>query len=103
MTIIVVLFNLLPDVDPDAYETWAKNVDMPNVRRLPGCTDFRVLKVAGLLGSDAAAPYAYSELIEVDDMSAFGEAVDTEVMQEVTEQFQQFANNPVFMVSESLD
>ena len=103
MTTIVVLFNLLPDADPDAYESWARNVDMPNVRRLPGCTDFRVLKVAGLLGSDAAAPYAYSELIEVDDMSAFGEAVGTDSMQKVAEQFQQFAENPVFMVSESLD
>ena len=58
MTTIVVLFNLLPEADPDAYESWAKKVDMPNVRRLPGCTNFRVLKVAGLLGSDAAAPYA---------------------------------------------
>ena len=103
MTAIVVLFNLLPEADPDAYESWARNVDMPNVRRLPGCNDFRVLKVAGLLGADAAAPYAYSELIEVDDMSAFGEAVGTEAMQEVAAQFQQFADNPIFMVSESLD
>ncbi len=103
MTTIVVLFNLLPEADPDAYESWARNVDMPNVRRLPGCTDFRVLKVAGLLGSDVPAPYAYSELIEVDDMSAFGEAVGTEAMQEVAAQFQQFADNPIFMVSESLD
>ena len=37
MTTIVVLFNLLPEADPDAYESWAKNVDMLNVRRLPGC------------------------------------------------------------------
>ena len=103
MTTIVVLFNLLPDADSDAYESWARNVDMPNVRRLQGCADFRVLKVTGLLGSDAAAPYAYCELIEVEDMPAFGEAVGTEAMQEVAAQFQQFADNPVFMVSESLD
>ena len=75
MTTIVVLFNLLPDTDPLAYENWAKTVDIPNVRRLPGCSDFRVLKVSGLLGSDEAPPYAYSEIIEVKDMAPFGEAV----------------------------
>ena len=34
MTTIVVLFNLLPEADPDAYESWARNVDMPNVLSL---------------------------------------------------------------------
>ena len=81
MTTIVVLFNLLPDTDPLTYENWAKTVDIPNVRRLPGCSDFRVLKVSGLLGSDEAPPYAYSEIIEVDDMGPFGEAVGSEAMQ----------------------
>ena len=42
-------------------------------------------------------------MIEVDDMAAFGEAVGTEAMQEVAAQFQQFADNPIFMVTESLD
>ena len=103
MTTIVVLFNLLPDTDSLAYENWAKTVDIPNVRRLPGCSDFRVLKVSGLLGSDEAPPYAYSEIIEVEDMAPFGEAVGSEAMQAVAAQFQTFAKDPVFMVSESLD
>ena len=103
MTTIVVLFNLLPDTDSLAYENWAKTVDIPNVRRLPGCSDSRVLKVSGLLGSDEAPPYAYSEIIEVEDMAPFGEAVGSEAMQAVAAQFQTFAADPVFMVSESLD
>jgi hypothetical protein len=103
MTTIVVLFNLLPGVDAGEYEAWARDVDMPNVRRLPGCSGFNVLKVQGLMGSEQAAPYAYTEIIEVDDMSQFGEAVSTEAMQAVAAQFQQFAKDPLFMVSESLD
>jgi uncharacterized protein (TIGR02118 family) len=103
MTTIVVLFNLLPEVTAQEYEAWAREVDIPNVRSLPGCSDFRVLKVQGLLGSDQAAPYAYSEIIEVDDMGDFGEAVATEAMQAVAAAFRQFADSPVFMVSESLD
>ena len=103
MTTIVVLFNLLPDTDPLTYENWAKTVDIPNVRRLPGCSDFRVLKVSGLLGLEEAPPYAYSEIIEVEDMEPFSEAVVSEAMQAVAAQFQAFAKDPVFMVSESLD
>ena len=103
MTTIVVLFNLLPEVDPDAYEAWAREVDMPNARRLPGCNDFQVLRVVSLFGSQDAAPYAYCELIEVDDMPAFEEAVGTEAMQAVAAEFQRHADNPIFMVSESLE
>ena len=44
MTTIVVLFNLLPGVDAGEYEAWARDVDMPNVRRLPGCSGFNVLR-----------------------------------------------------------
>jgi sulfur relay (sulfurtransferase) DsrF/TusC family protein len=36
-------------------------------------------------------------------MAPFGEAVGSEAMQAVAAQFQTFAADPVFMVSESLD
>jgi sulfur relay (sulfurtransferase) DsrF/TusC family protein len=36
-------------------------------------------------------------------MAPFGEAVGSEAMQAVAAQFQAFAKDPVFMVSESLD
>lgn len=103
MTTIVVLFNLLPGTDPETYEAWAREMDIPNVRRLPGCSDFRVLRVNGLLGSDDNAPYAYTEIIEVSDMASFGEAVAGEVMQGIAAQFQTFADKPVFMLSEAID
>lgn len=103
MTTIVVLFNLLPGADPDHYEQWAREMDMPNVRALPGCEGFQVLRVGGLLGSEERAPYEYCEIIEVSDMEAFGQAVAGEVMQAIAAQFREFADNPVFMLSDSLD
>ena len=102
MKTIVVLFNLSPHADEAIYEDWARTVDIPNARRLDGCSDFRVLRVKGLLGSDDKPPFSYCELIEVDDMEAFEEVVKSEAMQAVAAQFQQFAANPIFMVSESL-
>jgi hypothetical protein len=42
------------------------------------------------------------ELIEVDDMEAFRGAVGTPEMQAVAAQFQAYALNPVFLVTEPL-
>ena len=36
MTTIVVLFNLKAGANRETYEQWARDVDIPNVRRLDG-------------------------------------------------------------------
>ena len=102
MTTIVVLFNLKPETVLEDYENWAQTVDIPNVRRLPGVSGFQVLAARGLLNGDPEVPYSHVELIEVDDMEAFRRAVGTPEMQAVAAQFQAYALNPVFMVTEPL-
>jgi uncharacterized protein (TIGR02118 family) len=102
MTTVVVLFNLLPGTDSAAYETWARSVDLPTVRRLPGCVGFKVLRTHGLLGGQPEAPYQYVELIDVDDMDAFREAVRMPEMQAVAARFRTFADRPVFILTEGL-
>ena len=103
MTTIVVLFNLKPGTDVAAYEDWAKTVDLPTVKRLPGCSDFEVLRTTGMLNGDPSTPYSHVELIRVADMESFRAAVGTPEMQVVAAQFQAFAQDPLFMVSESLE
>ena len=49
MTTVIVLFNLLPGISKSDYENWAKTTDIPNVKKLDGCTDFQVLRSNGLL------------------------------------------------------
>ena len=103
MTTVVVLFNLKADADVTAYETWANTVDIPNVRRLDGCSGFNVLRVQGLLNGSPDAPYQYVELIEIDNMDTFKAAVSTEAAQQVAAQFREYADAPIFMVSESVE
>ena len=103
MTTIVVLFNLKRDGDVADYEAWAKTVDIPNVRRLDGCSSFNVLRVQGLLNGSPDTPYQYVELIEITDMDTFKSSVSTEAAQQVAAQFREFADAPVFMVSESIE
>jgi hypothetical protein len=99
---IVVLFNLKADADVAAYENWAKTTDIPGVNAMGSVDDFSVYRTAGVLGSDAAAPYQYVEIIDIADMDAFGADVSTEAAQKVAAEFQQFADNPIFIMTEAL-
>ena len=99
---IIVLFNLKPGADPDAYENWARTTDIPGVNALPSVRDFQVHRATGLLGSDAPPPYAYVEVIDITDMEAFGADAAGETVQKVAAEFRQFADNPQFILTETL-
>lgn len=99
---IVVLFNLKPGVDSDAYEQWAKSTDLPIVNALESIDKFEVFKTSGLLGSDEPAPYEYVELLAINDFDKFGENVSTDTMKNVAAEFQEFADSPLFVTLESI-
>jgi hypothetical protein len=103
MTKIVVLFNLKPGVDPSEYEAWARSTDLPIVRGLDSIESFSVFRASGLLGSHENSPYQYVEVISVGDMARFGEEVASETMQKVASEFQERADNPLFLMTESID
>jgi hypothetical protein len=99
---MIVLFNLKPGVSVADYESWAKTRDIPVVRALPSIDDFQVYRSIGLLGSEAAAPYAYIEIIDVADMDGFGKDVGTEAMQANVAEFNGFADAPAIIMTEAL-
>jgi len=102
MTMIVVLFNLKDGVKREDYERWALNTDLPLVNKLASVNSFEVLRTTGVLGTEAPAPFAYVELLSVTGMEQLGVDVGTETMQKVAAEFQNFADNPTFMLTESL-
>lgn len=99
---IIVLFNLKPGVDPAAYEDWARTRDIPGVNALASVKDFQVHRATGLLGSDASSPFAYFEVLDVVDLDALGKDLANEAVQKVAAEFQQFADNPQFVLTETL-
>jgi hypothetical protein len=99
---IFVVFNLKSGIDPVEYEAWARSADIPAVRGLGSISGFDVFRSTGLLGSDGTPPFAYVELIEVSDDVGFGADISTPKMQEIAAQFQQFADNPQFMVMQDI-
>lgn len=102
MNKIVVLFNLQQGVDDATYEQWARTTDLPIVNNLQSIERFEVFKTSGLLGSDAAAPYQYVELLEINDFDKFGEDVSTDTMKNVAAEFQAFADAPLFITLENI-
>ncbi len=100
MSTLIVLFNLKTDADQAAYENWAKTTDLPTVRGLSSVDSFEVYRSVSLFGSEDAAPYQYVEVIDVSDLAKFGEEVSTETMGKVAGEFQTFADNPIFMLTD---
>lgn len=100
MASVIVLFNLRDGVDRAEYERWAIERDSPAVNGLPSVRQFRVQRAAGLLGSDAAPPYQYVEILDFDDLGALTADIAREPMQAIAAEFGQFADHPVFIVTE---
>jgi len=101
-TTIIVLFNLKPGVSAADYEAWARSTDLPIVNRLPSIDRFQVFKSASVLGSDARPPYQYIETLVVNDMNQLGADIGTETMKRVAGEFQAFADNPTFIVTDEI-
>jgi hypothetical protein len=98
---LIALFNLKPGVNVADYEAWARRVDLPTVNRLGSVSSFRVFKTTGMLGAQGAAPYAYVETIDIDDMDGFWNDVGSPVMQEIAAAFAGMAD-VTFMTTEEI-
>ncbi len=103
MSKLVVLFNLADESRRAEYEAWAQSTDLPIVRELPSVDSFTVHRVKSLFGTDAPAPYQYVELIDINSLDQFGADVSTETMGKVAAAFQEFADNPIFMLTDNME
>jgi REDY-like protein HapK len=99
---IIVLFNLKPGVDIAAYEAWAKDIDFPGVNALGSVERFTVHRATGLFGSDAPSPYQYIEVIDINGMDGFVADISSEAFQAAAAPFRDFADNPLFILTEDL-
>lgn len=102
MPSLVVLFNLKDEAAQAAYENWAQTTDVPTVKGLVSIDDFKVFRLTGMMGTGDTPPYQYCEVIQVNDMAKFGEEVGTETMKRVAGEFQEFADGPLFIMSEQI-
>ena len=99
---IIVIFNLKEGVDAAEYENWAKTADIPGVNGLGSVSKFSVHKATGLFGSDNTSPYQYVEVLDITGMDPFVADISTEEFQAMAAPFQEYADNPQFILTEDL-
>jgi len=99
---IIVIFNLKQGVSAADYENWAKTADIPGVNKLGSVNGFTVHKATGLFGSDEASPYQYIEVLDIKGMDDFVADITTEEFQAIAAPFQDFADNPQFILTEDI-
>lgn len=102
MAALVVLFDLKDQEARDAYEKWAQTTDVPTVKGLDSIDDFKVYRMNSIMGSSEKPPFQYCEVIDINNMEALGPELETETMKRVAAEFQSFAHNPVFMISDQI-
>lgn len=101
MSALVVLFNLKDEASKEAYEKWAQTTDVPTVKNLGSIHDFKVYRLNSVMGSEDPPPYQYCEVLDIADMDTLVSTdLATETMKRVAGEFQEFADNPMFIVSE---
>ena len=99
---VIALFNLKPGVGTDEYEHWARTTDLPTVRGLASIEGFSAHRATGLLGSEGDSPYQYIEVIDILDMEEFAQDLASPTMQKVIAEFQAFAADPCFILTEAI-
>lgn len=102
MSALIVLFNLKDNQARDAYEQWAKNTDVPTASSMTSVDSFKVFKMGNIMGTEETSPYQYCEVLEINDMAKLGEEAGSETMKKVAAEFQSFADNPMFVISEQI-
>jgi REDY-like protein HapK len=103
MKTLIVLFNLKEGISATDYEDFAKELDIPTVKSLKSVSEFQVFKSLGIFGSDATPPYQYVEIIHFESIENLVSDMGKEPkMAEIPAKFQELADNPVFIVSESI-
>ncbi len=97
MTRIIVLVTLKPGKSRAAYEAWAARTDLPTVNALGSVDRFELFAATELFGG-GKPPYDYIEILDVNDMSAFGTDVSTPRMADIAAQFQEWST-PIFIMT----
>lgn len=100
MPALVVLFNIKNKEAQEAYEEWAQKTDVPTVKSLDAIDEFKVYRLNEIMGTGEKPPYQYCEVLDINDMTKLVGELSSDTMKRVAQEFQAFADNPMFIVSE---
>ena len=100
--ILIVLFNLKKGIKVDDYETFARNIDSPTIKKLNSNRSFIILKGLHLFGMDAPSPYQYIEIMAITSFEELANDVKQSHVQSMLSKFMEFAEDPRLIVTKKL-
>lgn len=68
------LTHLKPGVDPDEYERFLVEYDYPKSKALLPVSEYKATRIEGRAVSEGDVPYAYIEVLDIDDFDAYKNA-----------------------------
>ena len=68
------LTHLRPGVDPAEYEKFLVEYDYPKSKELLPVSDYKATRIEGRAVSDGDVPYAYIEVLDIDDYEGYKRA-----------------------------
>ena len=71
MPIVLWFSRLQPDVAPEDYERFVREIDYPATERIPSIVRYRSLRVHGPAIGDEALPYDFVDIAEISDINAY--------------------------------
>ena len=100
---IIILYNLKPNVTPEAFETWVASVDQPNMRGLKRVSQFRTFRTEALFMGKGKPSVHYIEIFDITDMDAFtSEDMPSDIVQMVLGAFMGLVENPEMIIASEI-
>ncbi|NHK27957.1 REDY-like protein HapK [Parvularcula flava] len=103
MTRIIIMYKLKDGVSKDDFEAWVRETDYPTMRGLTRVSSFHTHRADSLLIGKGKPSVDYVEIFEINDMVGFAsEDLPGETVQEIMGQFMGFADEPEFIIAETV-
>jgi len=99
MANVMITYKLKAGVTRDAFETWVRTYDYPNIRGIPPGARFTTPRVERLLIGEGAPSVDYVEVFDIPDLDGFtAEDLGGAHLQAVMGAFMGWVDNPQFLV-----
>lgn len=99
MANVMITYKLKPGVTREAFETWVRTYDYPNIRGIKRVASFTNHRVERLLIGEGAPTMDYVEVFDIPDLDGFtAEDLGSDHLQAVMGEFMTRVDDPQFLV-----
>lgn len=102
-TRVFLLTTLREGASRDEYERFAREVDYPIGRSLPGIDAFEVVRLDAPLEEGRSVPYDYVETVDVESREAYERVLASPELERMSEQWSKHVGRAVVVIGEVIE